>query len=100
MSKITSLASLINGSMPAADIVIERDPLEGMARVTVNGRLVWEDREGRFNPTHSSGWHLGLAERYGTWISPETLADVLYKALSTLPDGCVIRGSLYMSGRK
>lgn len=99
MSRVSSMESLINGSMPAADIMVERDPASGMARVTVNGRLVMEDLAQHFTPSRTGGWHLELAGRHGTWISPETLADVLYRALGRIPDGCIVRRKLYMAGR-
>ena len=99
MSRVTSLESLVNGSHPAAEILVERDPVSGMARVTVNGRLVMEDMAQHFNPSRLGGWHHDLAERQGTWISPETLAVSLARALGHIPDGCIIRSGIYMSGR-
>lgn len=99
MRVVSSIESLISGSMPAADILIERDPGAGRARVTVNGRLISEGRCGEFNPSHAGGWHLDLAERHGRWASPETLADTLERCLSRLPNGCVVTRSLYISSR-
>ncbi len=99
MTKVSSIESLLNGSFPAADIVVERDACSGMARVTVNGRLVFEDLAQNFNPARTGGWHLDLAERHGVWISPETLADALFKALGRLPEGCIVRHGIYMAGR-
>ncbi|NTF17505.1 hypothetical protein G6L37_03780 [Agrobacterium rubi] len=99
MQVVNSLEGLINGSMPAADILLERDAVAGRARISVNGRQVAEEACGSFNPTQSGGWHLDLAERYGTWASPETLADVLYRCLARLPEGCIVHRRPYMSDR-
>lgn len=99
MINVNSIDSLVNGSMPAADILVERDFQTGRARVSVNGRLIMEDICGNFHPARIGGWHLDMAERHGTWLSPETLADVLCRCLSRLPDGCLVRKAMFMSGR-
>jgi len=100
MTVVNSIESLVNGSMPAADILVERDALTGRARVSVNGRLIQEDSCGNFHPARVGGWHLDMAKRHGTWISPETLADVLHRCLARLPDGCIIHRGACMSGRE
>jgi hypothetical protein len=96
-SQVTSMDSLVNGSMPAASVHIERDPSSGMARVSVNGRLVMEDLAQNFHPGRAGGWHQDLAARHGVWISPETFADVLLRALAVLPDGCIITRGIYLA---
>lgn len=93
---ISSIASLISGSMPAATILIERDSSSGFARLTVNGRLVMEADASKFTPEHEGGWHLALAERHGVWISPETMAIALGRALCDMPDGTTIRNGRFM----
>ncbi|MNU37032.1 hypothetical protein D3C71_256550 [compost metagenome] len=95
--QVSSMDSLVNGSMPAASIHVERDPSRGAARVSVNGRLVMEDLSGNFHPGRFGDWHLELAERHGVWVSPETFADVLLRALARLPEGCIITRGIYMS---
>jgi hypothetical protein len=95
--QVTSLDSLVKGSMPAASIHIERDPSRGMARVSVNGRLVMEDLSQNFHPGRCGDWHLDLAVRHGVWISPETFADVLLRALASLPEGCIVTRGIYMA---
>lgn len=95
--QVNSMESLVNGSMPAASIHVERDPSSGMARVCVNGRLVMEDLAQNFHPGHVGGWHTDLALRHGVWISPESFARVLHCALSRVPDGCIVTGGIYMA---
>lgn len=95
--QVSSMDSLVNGSMPAASIHVERDPSRGAARVSVNGRLVMEDLSENFHPGRCGDWHLELAERHGVWVSPETFADVLLRALARLPEGCIITRGIYMS---
>lgn len=95
--QVSSMDSLVNGSMPAASIHVERDPSKGAARVSVNGRLIMEDLSGNFHPGRLGDWHLELAERHGVWISPETFADVLLRALARLPEGCITTRGIYMS---
>ncbi len=95
--QVNSMDSLVNGSMPAASIHVERDPSKGMARVSVNGRLVMEDLSQNFHPGRFGDWHLELAIRHGVWISPETFADVLLRALARMPEGCIITRGIYMS---
>lgn len=93
---ISSMESLVNGSHPGATILIERDPSRGFARLSVNGRPLMECLASSFVPSHMGGWHLELADRHGTWISPETMAIALSRALASLPEGCRIRNSIYM----
>ena len=95
--QVSSMDSLVNGSLPAASIHVERDPSKGAARVSVNGRLVMEDLSGNFHPGRLGDWHLELADRHGVWISPETFADVLLRALARMPEGCIITHGIYMS---
>ncbi len=95
--QVSSMDSLVNGSMPTASIHVERDPSKGMARVSVNGRLVMEDLSQNFHPGRLGDWHLELAVRHGVWISPETFADVLLRALARMPEGCILTRGIYMS---
>ncbi len=81
--------------MPAASIHIERDPSRGMARVSVNGRLVMEDLSQNFHPD---------AAATGISISPsvtpdiaETFADVLLRALASLPEERIVTRGIYMA---
>lgn len=103
MIVVSSMDSLVNGTRSGATILVERDAVSGRARVTVNGRLVLEGQTGEFVPSKMGGWHQELADRYGPFVSPETLADRLEDALagplSRVDEYVIRRSAHYMSGR-
>lgn len=66
---------------PDPIVIIERDEMRRMARITVSGHHAMGGNFWDFYPGCHGGWHYELAERFGGYSGPEGMAISLQQAI-------------------